>query len=330
MNKFTIGIDIAKATLAVAIYDEVQDTYIYAEFDNDLKGFKSLLNWLKVNQALGCLACLEATGTFGDAVAKFLHINEFNISIVNPRRIKAYRQSCGKRHKTDREDAKLIAHFAAKQGKSLTLWEPLEPHLEELQALNRRLKALKADQTREKNRLSSAKHAPAIYKSIENHLAYLEQAIADLQKAIDDFIDSDPDLREKRELLTSIPGIGKITAAGFLAEVPDVSRFKSANQLATFAGLTPRIEESGIDVNKQARMSKIGSKHLRTIFYMPSRSAKIYNPIIVNLVTRLEEKGKGYKTIRGAVMRKLLHLAYGVLKTGQPFDPNFVNVQGAS
>ena len=277
MNQFTIGIDIAKDTLAIAVYDEAQDSYEYAEFNNNLKGFKAIISWLKGKQAMGCLTCLEATGTYGDAVAKFLYLNEFDVSIVNPRRIKGHRQSCGKRHKTDREDAKLIAHFAAKQRTTLRLWEPLEPYLEELQALSRRLKALKADQTREKNRLSSAKHAPAIYKSIENHLVYLEQAVADLQQHIDDFIDGHPDLREKRELLTTIPGIGRITAVGFLAEVPDVSRFRSANQLATHAGLTPRIDESGKDVNKQSRMSKIGNKHLRTLFYMPFRAAKVHN-----------------------------------------------------
>lgn len=328
MKKF-IGIDIAKATLAVAVFDEEQNSYTYSEFDNNPKGFQLLTDWSEEQNAIDCLVCLEATGTYGDAVAKFLYADGFDVSIVNPRRIKAHRQSCGKRHKTDREDAKLIAHFAAKHGSTLMLWKPLEPHLEELQALNRRLKALIADQTREKNRLSSAKHAPAIYKSIENHLSYLEQAITELRQLIDEFIDGHPDLREKRELLTSIPGIGKITAVGFLAEVPDVSRFKSAKQLATFAGLTPRIEESGTDVNRQPRMSKMGNKHLRTLFYMPTRAAKIHNPIIVNLVTRLEERGKKHNAIRGAVMRKLLHLAYGVLKTGQPFDPNFINVQGS-
>ena len=122
-----------------------------------------------------------------------------------------------------------------------------------------------------------------------------------------------------------------ISAAKFLAEVPDVSRFDSASQLAAFTGLTPRNHHSGSSVHRRSRLVKTGSVRLRTALFMPALAAMRSNPIIQALVKRLEARGKSRMTIVGAVMRKLVHLAYGVLKHRRPFDPNYlVNVQATT
>ena len=156
-------------------------------------------------------------------------------------------------------------------------------------------------------------------------LAFLDDQIAALEKQIQDLIDKSPLLRQKRDLLTSIPGIGGGAAAKFLAEIPDISRFHSASQLAAYAGLTPRIHHSGSSVHRRGRLSKTGNIRFRTAFYMPALAAMRFNPIMQVFVERLEKRGKSRMTIVGAVMRKLVHMAYGVLKHGQPFDPNYLD-----
>jgi transposase len=324
MSSITLGIDISKAKFDVALYQAEQ--YQLATFSNNKDGYRRLVKWLKKRRAKGAHVCIESTGRYGEEVALYLHVRGYPVSLVNPARIKAYGSSQLKRNKTDLEDAKVIAHFCATQ--LPRLWEPPPPEVRELQALTRYLDSLKADRTRELNRNQSGVPSDRVLQSIGQHIVFLEDQIAALEKQINDLIDQHPSLRQKRELLTSIPGIGDIASAKFLAEIPDVSRFDSAAQLAAFAGLTPRNHHSGSSVHRRGRLVKIGNVHLRTAFYMPALAAMRCNPIIKALVKRLDARGKKPMTIVGAVMRKLVHLAYGILKHGRPFDPNYlVNVR---
>jgi transposase len=320
MSSVTLGIDISKAKLDVALYQSEQ--YHLATFSNNKDGYRRLAKWLKKRRAKGAHVCIEATGRYGEEVALYMHGRGYPVSLVNPARIKAYASSQLKRNKTDQEDAKVIAHFCATQQPSL--WTPPPPEVRELQALTRHLESLKADRTRELNRKQSGVPSEMVVQSIDEHIAFLDDQITALEKQIQDLIDQHPTLRQKRDLLTSIPGIGNNAAAKFIAEVPDVSRFDSAAQLAAFAGLTPRNHHSGSSVHRRGRLVKTGSVRFRTAFYMPALAAMRYNPIIQTFVARLTARGKSRMVIVGAVMRKLVHLAYGVLKHGQPFDPNYL------
>ena len=323
MSSATLGIDISKAKLDVALYQAEQ--YHTATFSNNKGGHRSLAKWLKKRRAKDAHVCIESTGRYGEEVALYLDGRGYPVSLVNPVRIKAYASSQLKRNKTDQEDAKVIAHFCATQ--QPRIWEPPPPEVRELQALTRYLDSLKADRTRELNRKQSGVPSDSVLHSIDVHISFLNDQIEALEKQIRDLIDQHPSLRQKRDLLTSIPGIGDVAAAKFMAEVPDVSRFTSAPQLAAFAGLTPRVHHSGSSVHRPGRMVKMGNVRFRTAFYMPALSAILCNPIIKALVKRLQDRGKSKMTIVGAVMRKLVHLAYGVLKHGKPFDPNYlVNV----
>ena len=309
MSTLTLGIDVSKDKLDVALYQD--DNYQEGTFSNDKDGFRRLAKWLKKQQGKGAHVCIEATGQYGEAVAMYLHKREYPVSVVNPARIKAYAESRLRRNKSDREDARVIAHFCAKQEPSL--WTPPPPEVQELRALCRRLETLKANRTRELNRKQSGLTSETVLATIDEHIA---------------FLDHHPDLRAQHDLLTSIPGIGDQTAAHFLAEVPDLSRFESASQLAAYAGLTPYQHDSGSSVHRPGRLVKTGNTRFRTAFYMPALAAMTHNPIIIALVERLRARGKNPMTIVGAVMRKLVHLAYGVLKHRQPFDPDYlVNVQ---
>ncbi|NEQ11772.1 MAG: IS110 family transposase [Moorea sp. SIO4E2] len=321
MRSKAVGIDISKDKFDVALYDT--ETYQEAVFTNDKKGFRSLYNWLKKMKARDAVICMEATGRHAEAAAMYLYERGVSVSIVNPARIKAYRESQLKRNKTDREDAKAIAHFAITQ--DFSLWTPPPPEVQELQALVRRLKTLKEERTRETNRKKSIVTSKAVLKSIEKHIKFINEQINQIEKQIEDLFDQHPDLKEQKELLESIPGIGPVTAANFIAEVGDIKRFESAKQLAAYAGLTPRWYQSGTSVNKPGRLSKRGNIRLRTVFYMAAMAAIRSNPFVISLATRMEKQGKSRMSIIGASMRKLVHLAYGVLKNQQPFDPHHLD-----
>ena len=327
MSNVHLGIDISKEHFDVALLRDEQ--YITGRFDNNSTGFGKLYRWLKKHKAHQCPACMEATGRYGEALAESLYENQYSVSVVNPVMIKRYAESRMRRNKTDREDAKLIAHYCATQAPDL--WQPPPPHIRELQEMTRRLAALKDSRTAELNRRQSGVRSVVVLDDLNQTILFLEQQIATLAKAIDDHIDQHPDLKKNYELIKSIPSLGHVTASSFIAEVPDISRFESASQLAAYAGLSPSFNHSGKQSFSNGKMSKIGNARLRTLFYMPQKSARRWNPIIASLVERLQEKGKSAKVIRGAIMRKLLHLAYGVLKTQKPFDPHYlVNLQDPS
>ncbi len=320
MSTFYLGVDVSKATLDVALYDGKR--YHTASFDNQADGFRRLFKWLKKHNARGCAICLEATGRYGDAFAMAAHERGYRVSVVNPVRVKAYATSQMRRNKTDREDAKTLAHFCATQ--SPQQWQPPSESERELQALTRQLDALKDARQRERNRLQSGITSAAVRASLEAHLAFLDAQIDELQQLIEAHIAQDADLKSKHDLIVSIIGIGSLTAALFLAEVPDITRFDSAAQLAAYAGLTPRQHQSGSSVYKPARLSKRGNRRLRSALFMPAFAAIRFNPLIQTFVQRLEQRGKRRIVIVSAVMRKLLHIIYGVLKNNTGFDPDYL------
>jgi transposase len=263
-------------------------------------------------------ACLEATGTYGDALAEHLYHAGHVVSLVNPARIKGFGQSELSRTKTDKADAQLIARFCRVMRPEP--WQPLAPEVKELQSLVRRLEALNDMLDQERNRLESAQGL--VRDSIERVIAHLQQEIKATRTLIRTHIDRHPDLRGKRDLLETIPGIGPGTSAMILAEFGDVSRFQDAGQMASFCGLTPRHRQSGSSVRGRSMISKTGSSRIRKALFMPALTATRYNPVLAALRSRLKANGKHPMVIICAIMRKLIHLAYGVLKSGRPFDPS--------
>jgi transposase len=318
MKLFSLGIDISKATFNVALLLD-NGKLRHKVFANNPNGFQQLSAWLLKHKAPAVHACMEATGTYGEALATYLHQAGHRVSVLNPVIIKGFAISQMSRSKTDKSDATLIARYCEQNHPPA--WTPLAPEISELQALVRRLEALLEMLQQERNRLSAGVNSVTVKENIQEHIDYLKEQIDNTEKLIREHIDQHPRLKEQRELLTSIPGIGETTAARFLAEIIDINHYDSARQVAAFAGLIPKHEESGTSVKSQARLSKVGNSRLRKAFYFPAIVARRYNPIIKEQSQRLEKRGKCAMVIIGAAMRKLVHLAYGVLKTGKPFDP---------
>jgi transposase len=322
MNLYSLGIDVGKESFSVALPGRVQT--VQGQFSNTAAGFGKLVRWLKSHKAIEVHACMEATGRYWMELALFLHEHGHQVSVVNPKLIKKHGEATMQRNKTDSQDALTIADYCAKQRPDL--WRPPSAAFSQLQALVRHVQALKVDRTREKNRRQSGISSPEVLAAIEAHIDFLDQQIDDLEQRIGEHFDQHPNLKADKELLVSIPGIGETTAAVFLAEVPDVRLFAQADQLAAYAGLTPGQRQSGTSLKGPGRLVKWGNARLRAALFMPALSAHVSNPIIAALRDRLLLRGKPKMTVVIAVMRKLVHLCYGVLKTGKPFDPNHVQL----
>jgi transposase len=316
-----LGLDVAKLKFNACLARD-GGKLRHRAFTNDGVGFAQLSDWLMENGATRAHACMEATGTYYEALAAYLHGRGHAVSVVNPAAIKAYAQSHLSRTRTDRVDAALIAGFCGERRPPE--WRPPEREVQELQALVRRLDSLIEIRTAEENRLSSGVTVKAVRASVEEHLAYLSEQIKKTEALIRSHINNHPGLKRQRELLDTIPGIGETTAAALLAEVPDFSQYKSARQVAAFAGLVPRERQSGSSVKGRVRLSKIGNARLRKALYFPAVTAIRCSPFFQSWVEGLRQRGKSKMAVIGAVMRKLVHLAYGVLKTGRPFDPEWM------
>jgi transposase len=319
-----LGIDVSQKTLDVALLREEQEPKKARQkrFANTEQGRAALLEWLKAQDAPQVHACLEATGTYANEAASALYHAGHTVSLVNPYRVHRYAQSELKRTKTDKEDARVIADFC--RSRKPQAWTPPAPELVFLQGLARRVETLQEMCTMEKNRLAAGGHCEPVRQSIEEMITVLKDQIEKTRQQIKDHIDDDPGLKNKAELLQSIDGVGEATAALLLAELGDMSQFGSARQVAAFAGVTPRACESGTSLKAKERLAKIGSRRLRKALYFPAITALIHNPLIRALGRRISAKGRCKMVVIGAAMRKLLHLAYGVLKSGRPFDPTFL------
>jgi transposase len=318
-----LGIDIAKLKFNVCLINS-NGKLKHKVFPNTGAGFAQLQAWLSRQGVEHVHACLEATGTYSEPLALFLHAAGQRVSVINPAAIKAFAQSRLSRTKTDKVDAELIARFC--QAQAPPAWTPPRLEVRELQALVRRLDALIEMRVAEENRLSSGLSVEAVRHSVEEHLAYLNEQIKRTEALIRAHIDDHPTLKQQRELLDSIPGIGETTAAVLLAELTDPKQYRSARQVAAYAGLVPRERQSGSSLKGRAQLSKIGNARLRKALYFPAITALRCSPFFKAWAEGLQERGKCKMTIICAVMRKLIHLAYGVLKTGKPFDPEWTRI----
>jgi transposase len=311
-----VGIDISKLKFDACLLIPGAKP-VYAVFSNDQTGYAKLLAWLEFRQALDAHLCMEATGVYGLALANVLHGSKMLASVVNPFMVKAFGQSELSRNKTDRADAHLIARFCI--SKMPRPWSPPSPTAVRLRSLTNRYQALHEDRTRIICRLEAVfdEEARTFWKG---RLSEIDTIINGIQRQLRELRTTDGELARQFRLLTSIPGIGEITALQLLAEIPDVRAFRNAKQLAAFAGLTPINRSSGTFVWKQPRLSKRGSPTLRRILYMPAMCARRYNEPLRAFAENLLQRGKAKMAVIGALMRKLLHCVYGVLKSGQLFD----------
>ena len=317
MSVSILGIDIAKQKFDAALL--VDGKTKHKACKNSVEGFETLSLWLEKQGIQQVHACMEATGNYGEDLAIYLHEAGHIVSIVNPARIKGFGQSELIRTKTDKIDAGIIARFCLAMKPEP--WIPPSPEIRVLRALVRRADSLTDMRSQEKNRIGTAHES--IVSLIEEHIVYLDQEIEKIRKQIAKLIKQNPNLKQKKDLLDSIPGLGKVTIPAILAELDDLEKFNHVREVVAFIGLAPKETLSGSSIQGKSRLCKIGHARLRKALYMPALVSIQCNPVMIAFYNRLKDKGKNGKVIVCAIMRKLVHVIFGVLKSGKMYDPNF-------
>lgn len=315
IEMIAVGIDISKRKFDIAVIRD--NKVINKVFENTAEGHNALLQWLsKKGIPLDQVhLCMEATSTYYESLAQSVYDAGCRVSVINPLQIKAFGQAQLDRQKTDRADALRIAQYCA--GHHPPAWQPPAPEIRQLQRLLARLEAVVHMQVQEKNRLHEAQGV--IAESIQRVLEELNMEQKKLEAQIRQHIDHHPDLRKKQELLETIDGVGNKLSAYFLAWVP-LDRLTSVREAVAFIGLSPAQRESGSSVRGKARTCKLGHARMRKMLYMPAMSAMRCNEAAAQLAARLKQASKPGKSIIVAVMRKLVHWMFAVLKSAKPFD----------
>lgn len=325
-----VGCDVAKATLAVAApvpsSPHPSQRPLQRTYDNQLRGWRALGTWLTRRYALPCeqiAVVVEATGVYHQPLVNYLYGQGLRVLLVNPGRATQYARSQNQLHKTDARDALSLQRY----GVSLQpprWYTPRSPQAQRLSVLLQRVRQLNKDRQRERNRLEKCafidRSAP-VAGSIRRQLDFLEAELIQLERQITRLIRQHPALSRHEQLLRSIPGIGPKTARALLPVLHD-QRFDNARQVAAFLGLTPCQRQSGSSLNAPARLSRRGNPATRAALYMAAVVATQHNPALRRFYLGLLERGKTKKQAIAAVMRKLVHIAFGVIKHQAEYDPS--------
>lgn len=323
--KAVVGIDVSKNKLDCLWLVQGQKQKVKTKVhSNTPSGHKQLLSWAQKHtgkEPHEILFVMEATGIYHERLAYWLHEQGAQVAVLNPAQVRDYAQGIAVRTKTDKKDSMVLALYGTKE--AVRLWQPEPEPVRRLKVLLARVNALEEDIQREKNRLEKAQIAQdseQVERSIHTVLAGLQEEKQRLESLIDDHIDNEPQLKQDQELLESIPGVGKVLGR-YMMSVYRSRDFSSAGQMAAYLGTVPIEHESGSSVRKRPRMSKAGNATIRAKLYLPAVVATRFNPTAKRLYQRLLARGKAPMAALGAVMRKLVHICFGVLKHQQAYSP---------
>jgi transposase len=318
MQAPTVGIDIAKDTFVAALWFSRQRSF-KMQFENNPAGFRKLITWLKAHAATGPLRVgVESTSTYADNLLEWMHARGYLMLLLNPERVAHYARACGQRNKTDPADAVTIAAFIATH--EATPWQPPPPEQKDLRSLTRaRLQIV--DTIRSLTLQLQTASGPG-----RAHLKSLQQAaqrtLALLTRDIAAHLKKYPTLGAQVRRLMTCKGVGLVTAATVIAELPPVSEATDPRTISAWAGLTPRRWQSG-PREWTTRLSRKGNAYLRQALYMPALVAKRFNPLLRDYASRLATNGKTNGAILGALSHKMLRILVGLLKSNSDFDPNW-------
>ena len=304
------GIDVHKETLETVI-DGREERW---ECRNDAAGRKELLTTLAALSPT--LIVVEASGGYERRLVAEGRALGLPIEVVNPTRVRRLAEALGIIAKTDAIDARVIARFAAVVRPALR--EPHSAEQQQLNALVTRRRQLVGIRTAEKNRLGTC---PELMRTnIEEHVAWLESRIEQLEGEIKNMLDSNPSWREQTALVSSVPGIGPVTAATLLAELPELGTL-NRQKIAALAGLAPYNRDSG--PRRRRRRIFGGRAPVRRVLYMAALSAMRCNPVIKRFYHHLLDNGKKEKVALTACMRKLLVIVNAMVRKQEPwsYDP---------
>ncbi len=319
---FPVGIDVSKNTLDLCmLYDDIKGRIKTRNIWNDRGATENIIRWLRLQHCgpQDVHLIMEATGVYHERLATDLHDAGFCVSLANPHRSREFARGMGIMTKTDKVDAYMLAWYA--HLKKPHCWEPPAPEIRHLSALLRRRDVLLGDTVREENRLE--KYLPTdtpadVLSSCIRMAQLLREEVGSIERQLKAHIHASPALKQDYQLLTSIKSVGPQLGMHMLVVLRS-HNFESAEQAAAFLGVVPVEKRSGTSVRSRPRMSKIGPPQLRAKLYMSALCGKIHNKRMRNMYDELCMRGKPKMVAIGALMRKLVHWCYGVLKTGTAF-----------
>lgn len=307
------GCDTSKDTIDV-VRRTADERTAHRRFNN--AGHQRLIQWLaKTGKPVRVV--VEASGAYSLDLALALHqADGLAVMLANPRALKDYRRACMQRSKTDKVDATVICDYAARM--PFVPWQPPEPEVLELRQIARRIQALIVERTRDKNRLRTAQAtettSPVVVNDIEVNIRHLDRRIGELEKQALKRVTTSTPIQQAYGHLVSVPGISQRSALQLLAEILVLPEGLSVREWVAFAGLDVRRYESGTSVERPRRISRVGNVRLRRALYMPALVAIRCDAAIGAFYAKLIGKGKKPLVAIVAVMRKLLHSIYGMLK----------------
>ena len=317
MSKIVLGIDVSKKTLSLAL---LKNNKLYCKtVDNSDAGFKEILSFLSKKSVVKPEIYLESTGSYSEMVSDFFVDHKFEVKVVNPLKIHSFSRAKLSRNKTDKADAKLIAEYGSKFDEPS--YQKPNQNINELRALYRCSLSLKKQAAECKNHLEHKNVMPEfVVSSWETTLKNIKSQLKDIENKINEIIAASESLTEKFNNLISIPGIAETTAVAVLAEIGTIDKFLTARQLAAYIGVTPRHKNSETSVHSRPSIAKIGNAIMRKALYLPAMAAMRYNETFAKFASTLKIRKKLGKQIIIAIMRKMIHAIFGVLKNNSKFN----------
>jgi transposase len=295
-SKSFIGIDVAKQQLEVAAHE----SDYHFRCPNKASAFGALI--AELISLRPALIVLEATGGLEIRVVSALHAAGLPVVVVNPRQVRDFAKALGQLAKTDRLDARVLAHFAA------AIKPPLRPikskEEQELDSLTGRRGQLIEMLTDEKNRRASAA-TDTVRDKIKEHIDWLEECIAELDEQLKALLQSSGDWQAKDEILQSVPGIGPVVSFSMIADLPELGTL-NRQKISKLVGVAPLNRDSG--QHRGTRHIYGGRARLRRALYMAALTALRCNPVIKEFYERLCANQKPFKVAITACMHKLLNI----------------------
>jgi transposase len=308
-KKIYVGIDVSKRWLEVYAQGEGK----VRKISNDREGIKRLVQWMEDIQAERIV--FEATGGYERQAVKMLSERRLAVAVVNPTRVRRFAEAMGVLAKTDKIDAQMIARYGSVvKPKPNGRQTAIEEHMAGLVERRRQLLVMV---TAEKNRLSTC--IESIRPGIEMHIMWMEENIEQLEKEIQACIEQQPEWRERARIIQSVPGVGEVTTATLVAELPELGQI-NRQKIAALVGVAPFNQDSG--PRRKKRKIYGGRSGIRRTLYMAALSASIHNPVIRDFYQSLIARGKEKKVALTACMRKLLVIINAMVREKQVWEPS--------
>lgn len=318
IDEAILGIDVDSQGFVVCLLFEGKNRI--RRFRNCKSGFDELLVWLAKAGCNQILACMEATGRYGEELAERLHRSGNSVVVANPSLIAKHRGTLNQQNKTDPKDAEVIADYARCFASNLRLWEPLSEVHKQLRDVLGQIHILKKTRTAFSNRALSGLVDETVRQSTKNMIESVTEQIAEMEILRDKLFEQLPSLQRTREILDQVPGIGPEIADALAAKIT-FENFPSGRELSCFLGLSSSEWKSGKQ-KRRGKQKKTGDPHLRSLLRQGAVAAK-RSKFFRKFVENLKRKGLQDKQIVGAVARKMLLIAHALVRNKQAFDPYY-------